>query len=375
MSTKKSKRLNYIFSHVRVRKTFSKVLTKVVKRCRMTIEGFAHMFRISKQLDRGHKGKTGSTFSINAIKLATRSQKMKKFISQNRGRFAVTLVTLILSLFIAACGGGGGGGSAVSTTPPVTTSPVVLTAPSAVGPSIVITASGKIGSVGTPVVTSVTTGAAVPVNMQLAPDGLSITLWSSSGSWPEGDLMLTVTAQPASGGASVSLGPVRLIGTAAISCTLPTYVSPSGNACITPMGSQYQKAAPANELAASVAKVTDAAFLQATASGDVLLMETGNTATVSQVVADRTRTLVYAVYRQNGGYYIKPLFKDTLTSPLYEDRLPYGVLTGFMFDRVQGDVAGLLFRQIPSLRCYLSYTDEVNRGFGNKESSLCSWKI
>ncbi len=165
---------------------------------------------------------------------------------------------------------------------------------------------------------------------------------------------------------------IRSIG---ISCTLPAYVAPTGNACITPMGSQYQKAAPANELAASVAKVTDAAFLQATASGDVLLMETGNTATVSQVVADRTRTLVYAVYRQNGGYYIKPLFKDTLTSPLYEDRLPYGVLTGFMFDRVQGDVAGLLFRQIPSLRCYLSYTDEVNRGFGNKESSLCSWKI
>ena len=209
-----------------------KILTKVTKKCRMIGEGFVHMFCKSKRLDKRHKDKTGSTFSSNTLKWVTRRNQMKKFISQNCGRFAVTLVTLFLSLFIAACGGGGGGGSAVSTTPPVITSPVVLTASLAVGPSIVITASGKISSVGTPVVTLATTGAVVPVNMTLAPDGLSITLTSSSGSWPAGDLVVTVTAQPASGGASVTLGPVRLTGTA-VTCTSPAMANSLG-ACVNP---------------------------------------------------------------------------------------------------------------------------------------------
>lgn len=164
-------------------------------------------------------------------------------------------------------------------------------------------------------------------------------------------------------------------------CTAPAVKHPTLPACIYPVG--VQKVVPTTELPATMTLVTDVAFRAATFTGEVLLMDSGVKMTNSLVVADRTRDLVYSVYRWNGNPIIKILFKDTLRSIFGDDGMTTYASFGFGFDRVQGVVdnsvgnngGGLLIREQPGDLCRYNSWVPSGRGFGFVISSACNWGL
>jgi len=153
-------------------------------------------------------------------------------------------------------------------------------------------------------------------------------------------------------------------------CTAPALWNASVNACIYPVG--VQKVGPATELPASITKVTDAAFLAATITGEVLLIDIGAKATNAPVVTDRTRDIVFAVYRWSGYYVEKPLFKDTLRSiDGYNGMIESALAGTSITDRFQGSVDGIFVRAQPGNKCYLVVWDTLSVGFGPVLSSAC----
>ena len=118
--------------------------------------------------------------------------------------------------------------------------------------------------------------------------------------------------------------------------------------------------------------VTDSAFLSATVTGEVLLIDTGAKATNASVVADRTRDIVFAVYRYTGYYVEKPLFKDTLHSVGGNDgMIALALVTTGVIDRFQGTADGLLVRSQPGNVCYIAIWETLSVGFGFVPSSTC----
>ena len=156
-------------------------------------------------------------------------------------------------------------------------------------------------------------------------------------------------------------------------CPSPAVKHLSLNACIYPV--PVQKVVPTTELPATMTVVTDAAFRAATFTGEVLLMDSGVKMTNSSVVADRTRDVVYSVYRWKGYYVIKPLFKDNLTGTFGDDGMIAFALTGASFDLIKGSLDGLFVREQPSGSCYLNVWDRANFGFGFLPSLACNWGL
>ena len=148
-------------------------------------------------------------------------------------------------------------------------------------------------------------------------------------------------------------------------------------AMIVPMGVQVK--VPATELPASVTKTTDAGFLTGVQNGTVMLIDTGlKTTNYPNIPANSNRDVVFAIYRQTGAYFIKPIYKDNFSGSVGDDRLVLA-LSGFTFDRAQGAVDGLLFREPTSDKlgtlCSLAYwvdpTSGFSAGFGSKASTAC----
>ena len=138
---------------------------------------------------------------------------------------------------------------------------------------------------------------------------------------------------------------------------------------IIPQG--VQKVIPATEVPTSVTLVTDKGFLDCVVSGCVLLIDTGDKMSNTSVIANRTRDLVYAAYRQNGNYYVKALFKDDLTGATPPELTR--ALTGAVVDRFQGASNGMLARYPnQSVTCGLARWDIASgSGFGGENSAAC----
>jgi hypothetical protein len=184
----------------------------------------------------------------------------------------------------------------------------------------------------------------------------------AAGTWT-----VTFTGQPALAPAVTNLTLASVV-VPAVSAALIA----SARAMIVPQG--VQKSIMSTQLAPSITLVTDAGFLQGVVNGDVLLIDVGIRMTNVPVLSERVRDLIYAVYRQNGNYYIKPLFKDDLTSATIDNSL-VAALSGDTHDRYMGTANGLLIRGWnPSLNqndCFLSVWQAVNMGFGSGFSNLC----
>jgi hypothetical protein len=136
---------------------------------------------------------------------------------------------------------------------------------------------------------------------------------------------------------------------------------PTLTACIYPVG--VQKAIPAVELSASITSVNSAAFLTTTVSGESVLIDTGMKVLNAPVLADRTRETVVAIYRWNGWYVQKLLFKDTLRGVFGNDGLLEDGLVGDqVVDRFQGSSSGWFIRAQPGNVCYTAIWEGT--GFG-----------
>ena len=352
----------------------------------------------------------------------------KKFLrdpfTSARFRIAVLATTLVF-VALTACGGGGGGDApAPVVTPPVgnsngvptTTLTYTATPFCTSGPALTSTVSQAAANALVPgncpalpasayASTSVVVGSGTSTlsvnNLPAGFVGGSLALTKETPSNTSYlDLVPTTTGNASAtlrqGSAALSYGTVyngtiemNFAGapSASKTITFTTGADPAVNALtqakakIVPMGVQVK--VPATELPASVTKTTDAGFLSGVLNGTVMLIDTGMKMTGWTVVADRTRDLVFAIYRQNGNYYIKVLFKDNLNATFANVDSGYDrvivALSGFTFDRGQGAVDGLLVRSFSPSRnqdvCSLFYwvdpTSGFSAGFGAKESTAC----
>ncbi len=338
---------------------------------------------------------------------------MKNFM-HNRGHLVAVLIVFLFSLFLVACGGGGGGGSSVTPTPTPTTFTETIVCPSGESKSGTSTTQSAaldaaIAQCPALVVTSTTPAngdtSASPVS--IAANGIVVATTSMLAAQSNADVKLTsgtitypgVTTLLPDGksfkfvptatlpyaqvfnfvsdcvknglGKCVKLSISFTTASAPFSCAFPMVKHVSKDACIYPK--DVQKAVPAVELAASITKVTDAGFITAMGNGDVLLFDTDIKMTnTSFAVADRTRALVSAHYRQGGKYFTKFLFKDTLTGTVLHDDSLTAALFGAVYDRIESKSDGVHVRQQPSGECGVYLWDDGAVGFVGRESKTCS---
>ena len=329
---------------------------------------------------------------------------------------AATLVVVALT----ACGGGGGGDSpAVGGTPPVVVTPpggtqsVTFTAstPCASGPALTSTVSQAAANALVPsACPTLPASVLAQANVVVGSGTLNISVTGLPAGFTGGtvaatkvtpsttsywDLVPTTTGNASAtlrqGSAALSYGTVyngsimrNFVGapSASKTITFTTGADPAvtaltqAKAMIVPMGVQVK--VPSTELPASVTKTTDVGFLTGVQNGTVMLIDTGVKTTGISPVSDRTRDVVFAIYRQNGSYYIKALYRDNLTGATLDDRVIIA-LSGFTFDRAQGAVEGLLFRgfdrslnQNVCARIYwVDPSSGQSAGFSNGESTAC----
>ena len=292
---------------------------------------------------------------------------------------ALTLVTL------AACGGGGGGTTAIAPTTPTTVTPTTPVTPQV--PTITADTTPPVITLASPTtLVSITAGlefttSELIVNPKVAviqtgtntaftgsvvikvgADNKTFT-WTPSTPLPYGT-SFTVSASVLD--LANNVGKLEVKFTTAIDTNVA--LLDAAKAMIIAQG--VQKSIPATEVPASATLVTDKGFLDCVVTGCALLIDTGDKMSNINVIANRTRDLVYAAYRQNGNYYVKALFKDDLTGATTPELTR--ALSGFTFDRVQGATNGMLIREPNAIPpCSLLRYDTVNIGFGGQTSNAC----